>query len=449
MDISLLEKYDRRVPRYTSYPTAPHFKSSVDSSVYMRWLASLPPTMPLSVYLHIPFCDSLCWFCGCHTKIVRRYGPVSDYLELLLREIDLVAGHLGDRRPVSHVHWGGGSPTILAADDLRRLGRRLRDRFALRPDAEFAIEIDPRGLEDGVIDALAEIGVNRASIGLQDINPRVQKAINRVQSLETTASVADRLCAVGIDSLNVDLMYGLPFQTVKDIRATVEAALTLTPDRISLFGYAHVPGMKAHQRLIPEEALPDGPARLAQADAAAAALTAAGYRQVGLDHFACSGDPLANAAGAGRLSRNFQGYTVDRAPALIGLGPSAIGSLPGGYVQNAVPMHLYREAIDAGRLATARGVALDREDRLRRAVIERIMCDLRVDLAEVCAAYSESPALFAPELARMTDLADDGIVDVAGPEIRVRPDARPLLRCVAAVFDAYLDPVGGRHARAV
>ena len=449
MDIDLLEKYDRRVPRYTSYPTAPHFTTSVGAGVYERWLASLPAAVPLSLYLHVPFCDSLCWFCGCHTKIVRRYRPVADYLDLLLREIDMVAGRLGGGRPVSHLHWGGGSPTILAGADVLRLGRRLRDRFALEPDAEFAIEIDPRGLEDEVIDALAEIGVNRASIGLQDVNPRVQQAINRVQTLETTASAADRLRAAGIRSLNVDLMYGLPHQTVEYMRATVQAALSLAPDRISLFGYAHVPGMKPHQRLIPEETLPDGPERLAQADAASAALASAGYRSVGLDHFARPGDPLAEAAATGRLRRNFQGYTVDRAPALIGLGPSAIGALPDGYVQNAAPMHVYRDAIGAGRLAIVRGAVLSREDRLRRAVIERIMCDLRVDLAEVCAVYSESPAVFAPELARLTEFVDDGIVDISGKVIRVRSDARPLLRCVAAVFDAYLDPAGQRHARAV
>ena len=449
METHLLEKYDRRVPRYTSYPTAPHFEPSVDAGTYERWLMSLPALVPLSLYLHVPFCDSLCWFCGCHTKIVQRYRPVASYVDLLLREIDLVADRLGHGRPVSHLHWGGGSPTILAAADVLSLGHCLRDRFAVEADAEFAIEIDPRDLDDVEIHALAEIGVNRASIGLQELDPRVQQAINRVQSLETTASAAERLRVAGIQALNLDLMYGLPHQSVHSVLTTIEAALSLSPDRIALFGYAHVPNIKPHQRLIPEDALPDGHERLAQADAAADALIAAGYQPVGLDHFARPDDPLALAARDGRLQRNFQGYTIDRAPALIGFGPSAIGALPDGYVQNATPMHLYRDAVEAGRPATSRGVVLSRDDRLRRAVIDRIMCDLQVDLAEMCASFSESPAMFTPEIERLAQFADDGIVDIAGPNIRVNPDARHLLRCVAAVFDAYLDPTGGRHARAV
>ncbi len=449
MDMRLLDKYDRRVPRYTSYPTAPHFSGSVDAGTYEHWLARLPPAAPLSLYFHVPFCDSLCWFCGCHTKIVRRYRPVSDYLDLLLREIDLAAGRLGDGRPVRHLHWGGGSPTILEPSDIWRLGRRLHQRFTLAREAEFAVEIDPRGLGADAIEALAAIGVNRASIGLQDINPDVQKAINRVQTLEETASVADQLRAVGITALNVDLMYGLPHQTETGMAATVAAALTMAPDRIALFGYAHVPGMKPHQRLIPEDALPDGRARLAQAETAADALMAAGYRRIGLDHFARPDDPLAKAARRGRLRRNFQGYTIDGAPALVGLGPSAIGALPDGYVQNAAPMHTYREAIEAGRFATCRGVALTRDDRLRRAVIERLMCDLAVDLEALCDAFAMPAGHFAPELERLADLAEDGLVEIAGATVSVPADARPLLRCVAAVFDAYLEPTGRRHARAV
>ncbi len=449
MDTRLIEKYDRRVPRYTSYPTAPHFDGSVTPATYERWLARLPAAMPLSIYLHVPFCDSLCWFCGCHTKIVRRYSPVAEYLEVLLREVELVAGRLGGRRPVSHLHWGGGSPTILNADDIRRLGGQLNRHFDVLPNAEFAVEIDPRGLEPEAIEALAAIGVTRASIGLQDINPQVQQAINRVQTLEETASAAGGLRAAGIKALNIDLMYGLPHQTVGRMEATVSAAVSMEPDRIALFGYAHVPALKPHQRLIPEEALPDGAERLAQSEAATSALLAAGYRSVGLDHFARPGDPLARAAEAGTLRRNFQGYTVDRAPALIGLGPSAIGALPDGYVQNAAPMHAYRDAIRSGRFAVHRGIVLSQEDRLRRAVIERLMCDMTVDLDALCSAFSVPPSRFAPELTRLGDLERDGLVVREGSVLTVPPDARPLLRCVAAVFDTYLDRAGGRHARAV
>ncbi len=449
MDNRLLERYDRRVPRYTSYPTAPHFDGSVTADIYARWLEGLPAAMPLSLYLHVPFCDSLCWFCGCHTKIVRRYSPVSDYLGLLLREIDLVVDRLGEGQPVSHLHWGGGSPTILTAGDILRLGRKLHRRFALAADAEFAVEIDPRGLEPHAIDALAAIGVTRASIGLQDINPAVQKAINRIQTLDETAQVAGRLRAAGIRALNIDLMYGLPYQSVSGIDRTVAAALSMEPDRIALFGYAHVPGMKPHQRLIPEATLPDGEARLAQAEAAAAALQLAGYVRIGLDHFARPADPLARAAATGRLRRNFQGYTVDRSPALIGFGPSAIGAMPEGYVQNAAPMHSYREAIEAGRFAIQRGIRLSADDRIRAAVIERLMCDLSVDLGALCTASAVPVSRFAPELAQLQAFARDGLVACDGLVITVPEEARPLLRCVAAVFDVYLDPSGGRHARAV
>ena len=449
MDTRLLDRYDRRVPRYTSYPTAPHFDGSFDPRTYSRWLERLPAAMPLSLYLHVPFCDSLCWFCGCHTKIVRRYSPVTEYLDLLLREIDLVVDRLGEGQPVSHLHWGGGSPTILTAADIFRIGRGLHQRFALAADAEFAVEIDPRGLEAHAIDALAAIGVTRASIGLQDINPSVQKAINRVQTLDETAQVASQLRAAGIQALNIDLMYGLPHQSVAGINRTVAAALSMEPDRIALFGYAHVPRMKPHQRLIPEAALPDGEARLAQSEAAADALQAAGYVRIGLDHFARPSDPLARAASTGRLRRNFQGYTVDRSPALIGFGPSAIGALPDGYVQNATPMHSYREAIESGRFAIQRGIVLSEDDQIRGAVIERLMCDLSVDLGALCTEFSVPASRFAPELARLQAFERDGLVACDGLVITVPEEARPLLRCVAAVFDSYLDPSGGRHARAV
>ncbi len=449
MEMRLLDSYDRRVPRYTSYPTAPHFNDSVTPGTYERWLERMPADAPLSLYLHVPFCDSLCWFCGCHTRIVRRYGPVAAYLDLLRQEIEMVSDRLGGQAAVSHLHWGGGSPTILSVDDIQRLGRWLRRRFSLTRDAEFAVEIDPRNLDRERIEALAGIGVNRASIGLQDINPTVQRAINRVQSLDETARVAAQLRAVGIGALNVDLMYGLPHQSLEGMAATVSAAMSLAPDRIALFGYAHVPGMKPHQRMVPEDALPDSRSRLAQSEAAAAVLVAAGFRRIGLDHFARPDDSLAVAARAGRLRRNFQGYTVDWAPALIGLGPSAIGALPDGYVQNAVPMHDYRDAIKAGRFATRRGIALTQDDRLRRAVIERLMCDLTVDLGALCAAFALPADRFAPELERLRTMARDGLVEIAGMVVIVPAEARPLLRCVAAVFDAYLAPSGDRHVRAV
>lgn len=449
MDTDLIRKYDRPIPRYTSYPTAPHFNDRIGPAEMTAWLKALPADRALSLYLHVPYCDTLCWFCGCHTKIVRRYQPVASYVELLEKEIGLVADVLDRRHPVAHVHFGGGSPTILAGDDIRRLGAALRSRFDVVDGAEWAVEIDPRDLGDDVIAAFAEVGLNRASIGLQDVNPLIQQAINRVQPMEETAAVVAELRAHGVTALNLDLMYGLPHQTVGHVRKTVEAALALRPDRLALFGYAHVPHMKTHQKMIPEQALPDGPARYEQAEAAAEMLVQAGYRRIGLDHFARAEDPLAIAQAGGQLRRNFQGYTSDPAGALVGFGASAIGSLPQGYVQNAASLHAYRDAVNGGRLAVARGIALSDEDRMRRTAIEQVMCDLAVDLEVLRQDFDVAPGAFADELAALAPLQADGLVAVTGERVTVTERGRPFVRCVAAVFDSYLGTGQARHARAV
>jgi len=449
MDADLIRKYDRPIPRYTSYPTTPHFHPGVGADTAREWLEALPADLPLSLYIHIPFCDTLCWFCGCHTKIVRRYQPVADYLALVEREIRIVAARLGRRQTVTHVHFGGGSPTILKADDVRRIGDTIRQQFDVTEDAEWAVEIDPRDLGADVLQAFAEIGVNRASIGLQDINPLVQQAINRIQPMDETEAVVANLRAAGVTALNVDLMYGLPYQTTGHIVRTVEAALGLNPDRLALFGYAHVPHMKTHQKMIPDSALPDGPARFEQAEAAADRLVAAGYRRVGLDHFARADDPMAIALDAGQLRRNFQGYTTDPAAALVGLGASAIGSLPQGYVQNAVPLHAYRDAVKQGRLAVAKGVKLTADDRIRRDAIARLMCALTLDLADLETAHGYDPGTFDEEVSALSPMQADGLVRVDGDRITVTERGRPFVRCVAAVFDTYLGQGTARHARAV
>jgi oxygen-independent coproporphyrinogen III oxidase len=442
------EIFAARVPRYTSYPTAPHFHAGVDARAYRTWLSELDPAQPLSLYLHVPFCDTLCWFCGCHTKVVNSYSPLAGYLELLKGEIGLVADALGARRRVTHIHWGGGSPTMVRAEDLVRIGRLLRERFDVAPDAEIAIEIDPRGFTPASADALAAIGVTRASIGVQDFDPKVQRAINRIQDFDTTAHCVAMLRERDIAKLSIDLIYGLAYQTTEGLLNTIDAALRLDPDRLAIFGYAHVPGFKKHQNLIPEAALPGLAERFAQAEAAHARLIAAGYQPIGLDHFAKPDDPMAMAAREGRLARNFQGYTTDTAPALIGLGASAIGSLPQGYVQNHAEVPAYRKAILAGELATARGVALTDEDRIRREVIARLMCDLHVDLAAVAARYGRSAAMFADALAALQRLAQDGIVERDGTHVRVKDEWRAAVRVVCAAFDSYLG-VAGRHSVAV
>ena len=445
----VLAKYDQRVPRYTSYPTAPHFSPKVTAETYRQWLTELDPASPLSLYLHIPFCDSLCWFCGCHTKIVRRHAPIGAYLEALLKEIELVADLLGPGRKVSHLHLGGGTPTILEPDEFQRLFDVLRRRFAFRPDAEIAVECDPRGLELNLVEAMAAAGVNRASLGVQDLNPQVQRAVNRVQPLGLTKRAAEALRAAGIRSINIDLMYGLPHQTVTRVLATIEAVLALAPERVSLFGYAHVPWMKSHQRLIDESALPGPAERLDQYLAAAERLQNAGYVWIGLDHFALPNDALAIAAREGGLHRNFQGYTTDGAPVRLGFGPSAIGTLPQGYIQNAAPMHVYRDSVEAGQLPIARGLVLDDDDRLRAAVIERLMCDLQVDLGKVCKVFGRDSGVFAEEVAGLTALAADGLVEMDDEIIRVTERGRPFVRVVCAGFDSYFRAGKERSAPAV
>lgn len=434
------------VPRYTSYPTAPHFHTGIDSARYCAWLGALPVKTSLSIYLHVPFCDTLCWFCGCNTTVINNYGPVQSYCDMLQREVAMVSAALSGCHRVSHIHWGGGSPTLLSTDDITRLNDRIRRHFDVLPDAEFAIEIDPRGFNQAMAQALKAAGVTRASIGLQDSDPAVQCAINRIQSNKETTYAIELLRVAGIKSLNVDLIYGLPRQTLSGWRRTLDFAIWLNPDRLAVFGYAHVPQFKKHQALIPAELLPDVELRMQQSELAREALCAQGYVAIGLDHFAKPHDALAQAATNGSISRNFQGYTTDSAPILIGLGASAIGSLPQGYVQNHAHVPAYREALGAGRFPIARGIALNDDDRMHRTVIERLMCNLEVDLAIVGAFYGCSPAVFAESLHRLARIEKEGMVDIKGTKIIVRPQWRSAVRLVCAAFDQHLAAGQVRHS---
>ena len=449
MTPDLISRYDQRVPRYTSYPTAPHFTPAVGPETFAAWLRELPAGTAASLYFHIPFCAELCLYCGCHTTVARRYGPVEAYVDLLEREIDLVSETLSVPLDVRHVHWGGGTPTILRGSDFLRLMHRVGARLGIAGDAEIAVEIDPRTISPAHIEALREGGVNRASLGVQSFEPAVQQTIGRIQSFAQTRRVAEWLRHAGIRALNLDLMYGLPFQTVENVISTVSRALELDPERISLFGYAHVPWMKRHQALLPEDALPRAAERFAQFEAAAQRIAEAGYVSIGLDHFAKAGDPLAQALAAGRLHRNFQGYTTDASTALIGLGASSISRLPHGYAQNASTTVEYRTAVLAGHPATARGIALTADDRLRGEVIERLMCDLAVDLDEICRRHRVDPSFFEAEIENVDRLADVRLAVRDGMRIKVPKAARPLVRTLCAAFDARLADSVGRHAPAV
>ncbi len=449
MEADVAARFATRVPRYTSYPTAPHFGGDVDGGDYRRWLGELDPERALSLYFHVPFCDSLCWFCGCHTKIVKRHGPVAEYLLSLLKEIDLAEDALPGRFRVAHLHWGGGSPTMLRPDDWRRVMDRLRARFDIADGAEIAVELDPRGTTEDYVQALAGAGVNRASIGVQDFHTDVQAAVNRIQPFHVTERVMGWLDRCGIGAINMDLMTGLPHQTPESMAETVDTAVGLGPERVAVFGYAHVPWMKKHQKMIDEETLPGAGLRWDLFRTAADRLAGHGYAPIGLDHFAQPSDGLAQALEERRLRRNFQGYTTDQASALIGFGASAISSLPQGFVQNQGPLKAYREAVVAGRFPVARGLAKSRDDALRGQVIESLMCYLEADVGDICAGLGADPGTLDAEIEDLVPLEADGICSVAGRQVRVNEDCRPLVRLVASAFDAYLEGGEQRHARAV
>jgi oxygen-independent coproporphyrinogen-3 oxidase len=436
---------ERNVPRYTSYPTAPHFTTEVGPDTYAQWLDVLPRAATLSLYIHVPFCTELCHYCGCNTRATRKREPVETYAEWLVDEIallDTVAG-----RRLTHIHWGGGTPSILGPQWLTTIAARLASLFDLSDLKEHAIELDPRRLDKSLVATLSKIGVTRASLGVQDASPEVQQAIGRVQPFHLVSCAADWLRDAGIDRLNIDLMYGLPAQSVRDVQRSAELAASLGVQRMALFGYAHVPWFKTHQRLIDESILPGLAERLEQAQAAADTLRGLGYQAIGLDHFALPDDELAVAAREKRLRRNFQGYTTDEANALIPLGASAIGKVPQGFVQNAPDLAGYARAVSAGRFATVRGLALTNDDRLRASIIERLMCDLAVDLNSI--AGNDGAVRFAAELESLRPLADEGLLVVDGARATMTETGRPYVRIAAAAFDAYLGASQKRHSVAV
>jgi oxygen-independent coproporphyrinogen-3 oxidase len=439
---------EERLPRYTSYPTAPHFSPAVGAETYAEWLKALPADLSASLYLHVPFCREMCWYCGCHTQIVRRTEPVAEYEAALRAEVELVAGKIGRRMKVEHIHFGGGTPTIMAPDSFAELMVAIRRFFFVAPSAEIAIEIDPRTLTAEMVDALAIGGVNRASLGVQSFDPVVQRAINRVQSFEQTAAAVENLRRAGINGINFDLIYGLPHQTIASCIDTVRRSLELSPDRFAVFGYAHVPSFKQHQRKIDDAQLPDGAGRYDQSCAIADALKEAGYVQIGLDHFALPEDAMARAFHEGNLRRNFQGYTTDSSEVLLGFGASAIGYLPQGYVQNEVRTLAYSDLVTNGNLASIKGYALTDDDRLRAEIIERIMCQFGADLGAICARHGVLPETLQSS-PRLKSLISDGVVKFEGNSFALAEDSRFLVRSVAAAFDAHLDSSKRLHSRAV
>jgi oxygen-independent coproporphyrinogen III oxidase len=438
----LLGRYDRPGPRYTSYPTAPQFHTEFHEADYVAALrrAAARTDEPLSLYLHLPFCEARCTYCGCNIVILPQHGREERYLDTVDRELEMVAGHLGARRALAQVQWGGGTPTYLSPAQCRRVFASIRRHFRLAPGAEVAIEVDPCVTTVDHLEALRELGFNRISLGLQDLDERVQHAVARVQSLALTRSLVERARALGFTSVNVDLIYGLPYQTPESFGATIDAVIAeLAPDRVATFSYAHVPWIKPHQRALEALPLPRGYDKYQIFAAAAERFLAAGYRFIGMDHFARPADELSHALDAGTLHRNFMGYTVLPATDLVGVGLTSIGDVAGCYVQNEKNLARYERTIAEGRLPVERGLARTAEDELRGAVIRRLICTFALEFDWVRERFGVDPRRkLATELAELAPLAADGLVEVGTDAVRVLPRGRMFIRNICMPFDAYL-----------
>ncbi len=439
--------YDRPVPRYTSYPTAAQFNTSVGPAQHGEWLRDLDGTYA-ALYLHIPFCRQLCWYCACHTMAMHRKGTLDAYADRLCRELDLLAA-AAPGLVVDSIQWGGGTPTQLGAARLTAVDRQIEMLFDRRANLEISVEIDPRYCDTEIAEAIAALGTTRASLGVQDFDVGVQEAINRLQTFEMTVAALGHLRAAGIKKFNIDLVYGLPRQTLETLSRTLDQAVALQPDRFAVFGYAHVPWMKPHQRLIDAGSLPDGTAREAMAAMVREMLLVGGYVAVGLDHYAKMGDELALAAMSGKLHRNFQGYVTNESLWVAGVGASAISSLPKGYSQNAAETAKYMAAIESGSLATVRGVAVSAEDRLRGEIIGELMCRYAADIGETCRRYRTEPEALLGAVDGLAPLVRDGLVTLNGARLAVTERGRPLVRYVCAAFDRHYTGGEGKHSRGI
>lgn len=439
--------FDARVPRYTSYPTAPHFSSEVGADFFRQSIQHLAPGSEVSLYIHVPFCRRLCWFCACRTQGTSSDRPIRAYLDTLLQEISLLADTLPDGIRLSRMHWGGGTPTLLSPDMMEELASAVADVIPLGPNAEFSVEIDPNEIDEPRLDALARAGMNRASIGVQDFDPEIQATIGRIQGYDLTRNAVEMIRSRGITSLNADILYGLPDQSPARITESVQKLLSLNPDRVALYGYAHVPWMAKRQQMIPSAKLPTPQERLKLFETARRLFTWDGYDEIGIDHFARPTDGMAIAARAGTLKRNFQGYTDDQAAALIGLGASAISRFPTGYAQNAPATAAYTTRIRAGDFATSRGHQYQGEDLMRARLIEALMCDFRIDADEIRNKFGISQ----PRLDKLlSEVADQftGMVQTTPKGFFIPSHARPLTRMIARAFDAY-DLSKAGHSTAV
>jgi oxygen-independent coproporphyrinogen-3 oxidase len=442
IDPVLIRNYDVSGPRYTSYPTADRFVEAFGEAECRHWIGTRNIggiKQPLSVYAHLPFCDTICYYCGCNKVVTQDHGRSAKYIKYLARELALLSQSLGADRAISQMHWGGGTPTFLSRGEMRELMRAFDAQFERRPDFECSIEVDPRKVEPGTMGFLAELGFNRVSIGVQDFDPDVQKAVHRIQSEEVTRGVIEEARAAGMRSVNLDLIYGLPKQTLDSFDVTLNKVLALDPDRVALYSYAHLPQMFKPQRRIAESELPSPETRLQVLTLAIGRLTRAGYLYIGMDHFAKPDDELAVAQRQGRLQRNFQGYSTQPECDMLGLGVSAIGRIGPTYYQNLKTLEEYYAALDAGRLPVWRGLVLTKDDLVRRAIIQALVCHFRLSIESIELSYLlDFASYFAAEFEDLRRLEEDGLVELQPDWIVVTPKGRLLVRVVCMVFDRYL-----------
>ena len=438
----LLARYDRPGPRYTSYPTAVEFTDAFGAGDYAGRLATAAerPDGPLSLYVHLPFCEARCSFCGCHVVIARRESVADAYLGRVVDEAKILADRLGDRRTITQYHWGGGTPTYYSPDDLAFLHRSILEHFTLADDAEVALEVDPRVTTREHLETLRELGFNRLSLGVQDFDPAVQEAIGRHQTEEETLDLYRDARELGFTSINVDLIYGLPGQTVESFGVTMDEIITMRPDRLAVYSFAYVPWVKPNQKRIDPDTLPGRDDKFALLSLVSERLVGGGYRAIGMDHFALPDDELSIAAADGTLSRNFMGYTTKRGTEMIALGTSGISDVAGAYAQNHKRLNSYYTSVDAGELPIERGVALSDDDRIRRYVITELMCNSQVVYADVEERFGiDFAAYFADELGRVAaSLVPEGLATVDTDAVRATELGSIFIRNVAMTFDAYL-----------
>lgn len=450
--LDLISKYNVPGPRYTSYPTAIQFSDQVP---FADLLADADHDFSsgadLSVYVHLPFCESLCWYCACNTVITSQHGQAGQYLDYLAKEISLWQRHFPQRLRLGQLHFGGGTPTFLRPEEIDRLSDILHDAFDFAPDAEVSVEIDPRRLTAAHVQAFRRLGANRASLGVQDFDPHAQKSIHRIQTYEMTADAMHWARECGYNSINFDLIYGLPHQTEETFHRTLQQVKELSPDRLAVFSYAHVPWMRPAQRIFDKEgSLPTPERKLNLLKLIIQELTGAGYVAIGMDHFAKETDDLAIAQREKRLQRNFQGYSTKSGLSILGLGMSSISQTDGSFRQNEKDLDAYKRRIDAGEIPVAKGALLTAEDRRRREIIMQIMCNLELDYTALGKKFGcDFPRAYADEIARLTPLSDDGLLQLSPERLTVLPAGRLFIRNIAMAFDAYLDRTAGRHSKTI